>query len=112
MNNEKGNRLPKISLWLSLGPIAAYIATYLYISIESFDSSGDWGYLGLLLLLWQICSVLQLCCASAGMALSIYAVTQKIHMKTSVTALVFSVLSLVMSLIIITITFRGFIGYF
>ncbi len=110
MNNEPNIRLPKIALGLSLGPIAAYIATYLYIAIKSFDSSGDLGYLGLLLLLWQIGSVLQLCCASAGMSLSIYAISQKIRMKASITALVFSVLSLVMAMIVIT--FWGFIGYF
>ena len=94
MCHESNHRLPKISLRLALWPLAAYVAVYAYEFIHSFDSSGDWGELGFFLILLHVCALIQLCCASAGVALSAYAVLQRIRMKASVTALVLSVLSL------------------
>ncbi len=100
MKNEMSNRLPQISLCLSLIPLSFYFISIFYIEWTS-NGDGDWGWLLLQLFLWWVCAIIHLVCASAGLGLSIYAVKKKIRVKTSITAIVLSAISFMLAAVVV-----------
>ena len=100
MNDRKGNRLPIISLCLSLIPLFLYFISIIYIEWAS-NGDGDWGWLLAQLGLWWVCALIHLGCASVGLGLSIYAVKKKIRMKTSITAIVLSAISFMLAAVVV-----------
>ena len=100
MNPKSNHRLPKIALCLSLIPLSLYLLSTIYVTWKA-NGDGDWGWLLLALFLWWVCSFIHLGCASVGLGLSVYAVKKKIRMKTSVTAMILSSISIILAIIIV-----------